>query len=384
MANKSIFRLGIDARLAGTKHAGIGRYSENLIQRLIKLNSNETAKIEVKLILFFFDRLQANKVLGQLINSKQIEIIIAPIKHYGLAEQLLLPKIYKSAKLDLLFVPHWNIPMAYQGKLAITIHDLLWHEQKGLTVTTLQPWIYVLKYWIYRLVSQRAANKARVIFVPTQTIKATVARYYPSTTDKIVVSKEGIASLYEKRSQEKIMSDQGKLKVKKQLIYTGSLYPHKNIKLVIQSLKKLPKYKLLIASSRNIFQDQLQTIISNYKVKNQVEFLGFVPDEQLIALYKESTALVQPSLSEGFGLTGIEAMASHLPVLASDIQVFREIYQDAAFFFDPKSCDSFVTALKHLESSNRQQVIKRGLKITKQYSFDQMATEVWEKLLENL
>jgi len=124
--------------------------------------------------------------------------------------------------------------------------------------------------------------------------------------------------------------------------------------------------------------------VAHYKVKKQVIFLGFVPDEKLITLYQQSMALVQPSLSEGFGLTGIEAMASQIPVLASDIEVFREIYQDAAFFFDPNSSASFIKALENLESANRKEVIKRGVQVASQYSFDKMAKDIWSQFLKQL
>lgn len=377
MDAKKNFRIGIDARLAGQEHAGIGRYSENLIQRLIRFALDEKDS-GVTLILFFFSPTQARDVLGDFFDNPQLKIIITKIKHYGLKEQLILPKFYKTAKLDLLYVPHWNVPLAYRGKLAITIHDLLWYEQKGLHATTLKPWQYFFKYLAHKKVSQQAIKKSLVIFVPTQTVRDTVLKYFPLTRNKIIISKEGIAKAYEKALQQKIDS---KAKIKKQFIYTGSLYPHKNLKLIIQSLKKLPKYKLLIASARNIFQDQVQTLIANYKVKKQVVFLGFVPDEKLINLYKESSALVQPSISEGFGLTGIEAMASHTPVLASDIRVFKEIYHDAAIFFDPKKSESFIEAVKKLEASNRKKIIERGLSVAKQYSFDQMAKDIWQTLL---
>lgn len=380
MDAKQNFRIGIDARLAGQEHAGIGRYSENLIRRLIPFALNKKGE-KITLVLFFATPQQARDVLGDYFDNSQLQIIITKIKHYGLKEQLLLPKFYKAAKLDLLYVPHWNVPLAYRGKLAITIHDLLWYEQKGLHATTLKPWQYYLKYLAHQKVSQQAVKKALVIFVPTQTVKDTVLKYYPMVKDKIIISKEGIANSYERALQQKI---EAKTKIKKQFIYTGSLYPHKNLKLVIQSLKKLPKYRLLIASARNIFQNQIQTLIANYKVKKQVVFLGFVPDEKLINLYQESTALVQPSVSEGFGLTGIEAMASHTPVLASDIKVFKEIYQDAAIFFDPKKPESFIEAVKKLEISNRKKIIDQGLQVAKQYSFDQMAKDIWQALLKQL
>lgn len=379
MVAKKQVRIGIDARLAGQTHAGIGRYSENLIRNLIPL-VDKNSTFQVKLVIFFFDQAQAKQVMAEFFEHSRVELIYTGIKHYGLREQLLLPKIYKRAKLDLLYVPHWNVPLAYRGKLLITIHDLLWHEQKGMQATTLKAWQYPIKYLAYRLISSKAIKRAQAIFVPTKTIAKTIANYYQNTTHKVIVSKEGIAPAYQKAL--KTVNSQNK--IIKQFVYTGSLYPHKNLKLIIQSLHKLPKYKLLIASSRNLFQNQIKTLVANYKVKKQVVFLGFVSDEKLIELYQKSLALVQPSFSEGFGLTGIEAMASQTAVLASDIPVFREIYQDAALFFDPKSPASFLAAVKNLELSDRKKLLKKGLSLAASYSFAQMTEEIWQKIQEQL
>ncbi len=378
VANKQ-FRIGIDARLAGQAHAGIGRYSENLIRELLPL-ADQAKNLETTFVIFFFDRRQAKQVLGNSLNHPRIELVFTGIKHYGLREQLLLPMIYRRAHLNLLYVPHWNVPLAYSGKLIITIHDLLWHEQKGLQATTLKAWQYPIKYLAYRLISSRAIKRAQAIFVPSRTIYKTIVHYYPSSKNKVLISKEGIAPAYQKA----LHAPKLKQKIHKQLIYTGSLYPHKNLKLIIKSLKKLPKYKLLIASSRNLFQDQIKALISNYKVKKQVIFLGYVKDEKLIELYQKSLALVQPSFSEGFGLTGVEAMASQTAVLASDIPIFRETYGKAAFFFDPHSPEDFLRAVKNLELSERKQVLRRGSELAASYSFAWMARDIWQEFQKHL
>lgn len=377
MAVKAPLRIGIDARLAGPHNAGIGRYAENLIRELIKLNQAEQ-RFASKLVLFFFDEDQAHQVLGQHYHDPRLEVIITQIKHYSLQEQLRLHKIYQATQLNLLYVPHWNVPLNYRGPFVLTVHDLLWHEHGGRHATTLNPWQYYLKYWAYRLISSRAIAKAQAIFVPTNTIKKTVLKFYPHCEDKVIVSKEGIAPPYEVALKQMTLPEG---RIKKQFVYTGSLYPHKNLKLIIRSLRQLPKYKLLIACARNLFQDQIQALVAKYKVKKQVAFLGFVEDKKLIELYQKSTALVQPSISEGFGLTGIEAMAAKTAVLASDIEVFREIYQDAAIYFDPHSVASFVQAVQKLESSDRRQLLRQGATVARQYSFAKMAAQVWQKCI---
>jgi len=147
-------------------------------------------------------------------------------------------------------------------------------------------------------------------------------------------------------------------------------------------LRKLPKYKLIVVGSRDVFQDRTKEMVSRFKAKKQVEFKGYLEDQKLISLYQESMALVQPSLSEGFGLTGIEAMAAKTAVLSSRIKVFKEIYQDAAIFFDPKSSKSFVKAVKDLEFAKRKKIIEKGIAVAKQYSWQEMAEKTYQEYLK--
>ncbi|PIR62307.1 MAG: hypothetical protein COU65_04145, partial [Candidatus Pacebacteria bacterium CG10_big_fil_rev_8_21_14_0_10_42_12] len=133
-------RIGIDCRLSGVRNAGIGRYVSNLVHELLPLS-----KSEVTLVLFFYDEVQQAEVLGRDV-PENCEVVLAPVQHYSFSEQLRLPTIFRKAKIDLLHVPHFNVPLFYQGKYVVTIHDLLWHERKGRAVTTLAPTVYWLKY----------------------------------------------------------------------------------------------------------------------------------------------------------------------------------------------------------------------------------------------
>ena len=106
--------------------------------------------------------------------------------------------------------------------------------------------------------------------------------------------------------------------------------------------------------------------------------LGFIPDKELKELYKNSAAFVYPSLYEGFGLPGLEAMAAGTLVLASDISVFKEIYKDKALYFDPHNVNSIKRTMEkalNMSSKERQQLISRGQKFVKKYSWRKMAKE---------
>jgi glycosyltransferase involved in cell wall biosynthesis len=360
-------RIGIDCRLAGSAHGGIGRYIENLIIHL----PTENTKFEW--VFFFFDRQQLRAIFpeGQL--PANCHVIYAPIRHYTLKEQLRMPSIFYRAKLDALHVPHFNIPWFYFGKTIVTIHDLLWHEYKGRHVTTLSAWQYWIKHLVYTWTVQQAVNRAHSILVPAQTIKDTITKYYPRCASKIVVTKEGIAEPFLLAGKKKLGDSSAG--ISPTLVYVGSLYPHKNVRVVIDSLEKLPNYKLALVGTRNVFQDEVRKYVELKKLTNKVQFLGYLADEELIELYRQATALVQPSLSEGFGLTGVEAMAVGLPVIASDIPIFHEIYQQAALFFNPKLATSFTETVKRLEKSDRKYFIQQGKRVVKEYSWPQMAED---------
>ncbi len=371
--------IGVDARLSGKKHAGIGRYIENL---LIELPAAAVkSKQKINWVYFFYDREQAQLVQQALINFNNITFVYSPIRHYSFAEQFKWPRILNKQKLDLLHIPHFNIPLLYRGKVVITIHDLLWHQQIGPEATTLPGWKYYFKYLAYRLVARLAVKRALRIFVPALTVKNTLLAYYPWLDQKVIPAKEGISRHF-KQVFEQIRDnyqDQVTQFKPNQLIYVGSLYPHKNIQIILQALKQNPKLKLVIVCARNVFMERVQQKVKQLSIEKQVEFTGFLKDDVLIEKLQASLALIQPSKSEGFGLTGVEAMACATPVIASDIPVFKEIYQDAPVYFDADNVSQLLAAIKKIQHNDlRLKSIKKGLQVVSNYSWQEMAETIFE------
>lgn len=359
-------RIGIDCRLSGPQNAGIGRYIENLITRLPKLATN------IEWVFTFMDHDQAKRVqkkVGDNLNNVSFRVI--PIRHYTFGEQIKLPLKFRQQQLDLLHVPHFNSPAMYRRPLVVTIHDLLWHKQTGLHMTTLKPWQYHLKYLAYRFVTRQSVNKAAKIIVPAQTVKQAVCQYFPQVKSKIEVVHEGYNPAFR---QSKLQQDP-----KNQIIYVGSLYPHKNLQLIFRALTQLPHLKLKIIGSRKIFKDRLVELSRKLDINQQLEWMGYVKDQDLAKILNQSLALVQPSISEGFGLTGIEAMAARTAVLASDIPTFKEIYQHAPIYFNPHSVTAAVEAIKQIrDPKTRQKHIHHGNQIVQNYSWDEMAQQTLE------
>lgn len=182
-------------------------------------------------------------------------------------------------------------------------------------------------------------------------------------------------------------------------IYTGNSYPHKNLGRAIRAvvelnkdlenekgLKPFKKVLFLIASSRGVFTERLKKEIKDLKGEGCVELLGFVEDDDLKVIYKASAGFLFPSISEGFGLPGLEAIKAGTIALVSEIPVFKEVYKDNAFYFDPFDINSIVETMKKIlkiEKKERENWIRKTQKFVKRYSWKKMATETL-KLYTNL
>jgi glycosyltransferase involved in cell wall biosynthesis len=243
-----------------------------------------------------------------------------------------------------------NIPVFYKGRFIVTLHDMTMHSQ-GRSATTLPLYKYLIKRIPYRYVFRVAALRSEKIIVPTIAVKQDLISYYELGKDKISVIYEGVEdSFYQSKGSRKIPEKYG-LNEKEYFIYTGNLYPHKNIQKAIDAIKEVnlgrskPVY-LALVSSKNLFSDRMLAYAKETKAQKYVKFLGFVEDEELLLLYKNSAAYVFPSFSEGFGLPGLEAMAAGALVLASDLPVLREVYADNAQYFNAKDTKSLKTAME--------------------------------------
>lgn len=166
-------------------------------------------------------------------------------------------------------------------------------------------------------------------------------------------------------------------------LYVGNAYPHKNLKRLIEAMVNLNKkvkenIELYIVSSRNVFTKRLEKLTAELKAEEYIKLLGFVPDEKLKDLYRKSLAFIFPSISEGFGLPGLEAMNAQTLVACSEIPVFKEIYKDVPIYFNPFDVNSISDSMKlvlDMDPEAREKRIEKGLSLAKTYSWSKMAKE---------
>ncbi|MEK7524958.1 MAG: glycosyltransferase family 1 protein [Patescibacteria group bacterium] len=359
-------RIGIDARYWGTRDTGIGRYVQNLVLQLAKIDKENDYIIFGKEII--------KEEIEKYPNFKWVKLTTRP---YSLTEQIVNLGIFLKEKLDLLHVPHFNAPLLYPRPLVITLHDLIKHLSVGRATTTLPFYQYWLKHLLYRLVVRVNLARASAILTPAFFWKDYLSQHFGIAPAKIFVTYEAAVKTIvagSKQTPADILHRYGLSKPF--VIYTGNLYPHKNVPFLVEAVKRFNlshehKLQLALACGRD---DTFKKIITPDET---VKYLGFVTDADLALLYSQALALVQPSLIEGFGLVGLEAMSVGLPVLASQATVLPEIYGDAALYFDPRNEDQLVEALARLISDQELVIalIAAGRKRVKQFSWAKCARQ---------
>jgi glycosyltransferase involved in cell wall biosynthesis len=339
-------RILIDARMMGAGNTrGIGRYIEEILKAMIELRPDH------RYIL-----LEKDPSVSPFANDPSVEHVKADIPWYGLAEQIKLPKIIKSANADIFFAPHWNIPLLAPrfSPLVIFIHDLiLLEEPDSANISTRGPIIRWIKRLGHRWVLYRALFASRVILVPTQHVADRIRKHYLTLKTKIVVTGEGMPKVVSgERGVESGNLPTYHLPSTIYLLMVGSAYPHKNHATVLEAWKTLskahPELRLKIVGEKDQFMRRIEDRVKRMKLP-RIEFTGMLPDEALDKTYKEALALLFPSRWEGFGLPPLEALAHETPVLSSNTSCMPEVLGDqGVIYFNPDSPDGIVKAVEDL------------------------------------
>jgi len=360
----------IDARLYGPKHTGIGRYTKNLLIALAQQPLFK--KYRYTLIIYKELESEVKKDLGD-----NFDYITTTIRHYSIAEQLILPLIIYKLKPDLVHFTHFNKPLLYFGKSIVTIHDLIKHFFKGRLNTTKNAATYWIKHFFYMILTD-ITIKTNTVIVPSDFWRDYIIKNFHISPSKITTTHEAVDPGF----MDKIDALNKKTPIcppQNYIIYTGNLYPHKNVEIIIESLKNIPDVSLKIICARNYFTQRIENMSKKLRVYKQIEFLGYIPDTEFKKIYAQAIALVHPSLMEGFSLTGLEAMALGCPVISSNSSCLPEIYQDSVLYFDPNDSQDLTHQIKKLQNSNdlRQELIEQGFKQIKKYSWDNTAKQTF-------
>ena len=363
-------KLVIDARESGTS---TGRYIDKLIEYLHKLQP----ALEI-IILTKAERLN---FFGTI--APKFLVIETPFKEFTFDEQLGLWRQLNSLKPDLVHFGMVQQPIMYPGKVVTTMHDLTTARFRNPAKNAI---VFTAKQQVYKVVNWLVPRKSATVIVPSNYVKQDVATFAHINPDKIVVTYQAADKIKDK--PEPITT----LVETPFIMYIGRPTPHKNLPRLIEAFKQLkathPDLKLVLAGKKDVLYEGIEREALKEGISDVI-FTGFISEGQLRWLYENCRAYVFPSLSEGFGLPGLEAMQHSAPVVSSNATCLPEIYGEAAQYFDPTNVEAMTLAIANVLDNPdlRLKLIEAGHTRAKEFSWERMAKqtlEVYKEALEKI
>ncbi|WP_291941290.1 glycosyltransferase family 1 protein [Cetobacterium sp.] len=301
-------KIAIDCRMYNS--SGIGTYIREILPYMIE-TENEFLLIGKK------------SELEEYENLMNIEIQECDIPIFSPKEVFFFP-IKKINKCDIFYTPNYNIPGGIKVPIYSTIHDVIFLDMPELTSK--------LGGLIRKIFYKRAYYLSKTIFTVSNFSKKRI-EYHLGNKKDIVITYNGVS--------KHILEDDGAVYKKKDyIIFVGNIKKHKGLKTLLLAYKEAKKEGLtsglVIVGNQNNFKTKDSEIIEILEKSEDegIIFTGYVNNKELKKLIAEAKVLVQPSLYEGFGIPPLEALVLGTSIVVSDIEVFKEIYNnlDIEFF----------------------------------------------------
>ena len=226
--------------------------------------------------------------------------------------------------------------------------------------------------------------------VLSESARDPVARYYHLPNHKIVVINTGVDAQFS-HIQQHVLNDADKqyLQARYNIPYpyilsVGRLDPHKNIHRLIEGYAKARNkhgisHALVIVGGKHepSYTQLVERTIREQEIGGYVRFAPFIEDKDLPLVYRWADAFLFVSLSEGFGMPLIEAMASGCPVLTSNISAMPEIAGGAAHLVNPYDTDEIAEGIRKLlrDMPLRTELVQKGLIRSRDFSWKRCAEE---------
>jgi len=361
--------IGVDAsRAAIQRRTGTEVYSLYIIRELLRLGRGHRFRL-------YTNGDPSPALFGQAEEAAEAEVRSIPFPrlwtHARLsAEMLLHPP-------DVLFVPAHVLPLLHPRRSVVTVHDLGYLYYGDAHTPSDRRYLDWSTRW--------NARQAAAILADSAATKSDLVRAYGASPDKIQVVYLGrddnlvrVASplrLAELRARYDLAH--------RYLLYVGTLQPRKNLERIVQSfervcnLPELVDVQLVLAGKQGWLYESLLAQVKTAGLSERVIFPGYIPDEDLPALFTGALAFVFPSLYEGFGIPVLEAGGCGVPVITSNTSSLPEVAGDAALLVDPHDVDAIAEAMYRLvtDPALREELARRGLENVKRFSWEKCARE---------
>jgi glycosyltransferase involved in cell wall biosynthesis len=363
-------RVGIDASaMIVAPQTGIENYTSSLIKALTEIR----VQTDIEYYLYFFagnvftdkKRLDVIKQLNQVAHTR-----VWPLPR---GYDLVLSLIARADHLSLLHMPNTKMPRFAPCPVVITVHDLCWlnlpdeviGDEKRLAMAA----------------ASCAIRKAQGIIAVSESTRRDVISHFRVEPDNVQVTREG-STPNSAVDYDKVKRTTAKYGLDSYILYLGTLQTRKNLVRLINAFQSLVvnhgvEQKLVLAGGKGHGWQEIVEAAERSDCSDRIDFLGYVPADDIGGLYSGADVFVYPSLCEGFGLPIIEAMSFGVPVVASLTSSLPEVGGDAAIYCDPYNEDDIAMkilgVIRNRASTNV--MIARGLSRSREFTWSKTALD---------
>ncbi|RIK42933.1 MAG: glycosyltransferase family 1 protein [Chloroflexi bacterium] len=376
----------IDAQLVSTaqsyRGAGVSNYSRHLLQSLGRWAENGTDKT---LTAFLSD---PNFQVAGVRLQRTPSLFQDPLLRIGW-EQTIFPIELHRQRADLVHGLVNVLPLATCTPGVVTVHDLSF-----LRVPEKLP--AAKRGYLTRMCRASVQRARHVIAVSHQTADD-VMHYFGVPAGKISVIHNGVAEQFRPGDPAAVaMFRQQHGLPERFALYVGTLEPRKNLTQLLRAFAAWLRVaqpedrsvRLVLAGAKGWYYNEIFKLVDLLGLAGQVDFPGFIPDEELPDWYRAAEFFVYPSLLEGFGLPVLEAMACGTPVLCSRASSLLEVAGDSALTFPAGQDQALIAAIQALvtQPALRAELRRRGLARAQCFTWQRTAAatlDVYDRIYRN-
>jgi len=376
-------RIGIDisALLNHGVDIGAGRYIINLVRNLLEIDNKNTYVLTGRYTSTEYLEIAYNLKKDFENNKIELKFYRTPQKKLDLWNRFKFPPIeFLGFKADILHCPDYLIPPTLNKNIVLTIHDLAFIRFPEFNFD----W-FVKKY---TLEVKKNAQISKKIIADSKSTKNDIVKFFKIDPSRIGVVYLAADNLFKKLPEkEKDKNVLKKYKInKKYILSVGTIEPRKNFITLIKAFNLIKQkktgtdYKLVIAGRTGWKSEATYLERENSPYRDNILFIGRVPDKDLVQIYNQAELFVYPSLFEGFGLPSLEAMSCGLPVIASDTSSLKEVIGNAGILVTAGDESKLKKQILHvLENEEIKEELKRKSLIqAKKFSWEETARKTLE------
>ncbi len=359
-------RIGLDGDTLGRKRTGDESYLASLMRGLGRIDATNDYVVFVR---------NAASASAQFPELARWEFRTVSPASIWLRHPFGMPVALRRSRIDLLHVQYFLPPLTRVPSV-VTVHDISF---------AVRPEYFTRRDRVLLgALVPPALRKASRVITDTEYTRRDMVRVYgldPARIEVIPLAADPRYGVLDRAECRDLVAKRHGIR-DGFVLYVGTLQPRKNVAPLIEAYGRMRRrtglpHKLLIVGKPKYRYESVFEAIRSSGFESDIQFAGFVPDDELPMYYNAADVFVFPSLYEGFGLPVLEAMACGTPVVSSNASCLPEVAGEAALLVDPSDVDGFDRAMERIlgDAAFAHELRARGRARAAEFSWDRTARE---------